>query len=94
MSWQLRTTEDTKELDAIVQQAKVLTTTGGQERTSDSNERCAAISCKIGDLKMQITELTKQVVVLTYSTSKERRTLALFLLYQVGMYSMQLPRKT
>ena len=63
-------TGDTKDLDTVVQPAKVLMAVSEQEQAA------AAISESLSEvehLKTQITQLTEQVAALMYNTSKECR---------------------
>ena len=64
ISRQLRATGDTKELDAVVQRAKVLMAVSEQEQAAAMTVAPQS-PCEVDDLKTQITELTEQVAALT-----------------------------
>ena len=64
ISRQLCLTGDTKELDAVVQRAKVLRTVSEQEQAA-AMHMVQQSPREVEDLKMQITELMEQVTVLT-----------------------------
>ena len=64
ISHKLRVTGDTKELDVVVQLAKVLMTVSEQEQVA-AMHTVQQSPHEVEDLKMQITELTEQVVALT-----------------------------
>ena len=71
ISRQLRTTGDTKELDAVVQRAKVLMTVSEQEQTA-AMHTVHQSPREVDDLKMQITELMEQVAALTVQQKSMR----------------------
>ena len=64
ISRQLCVTGDRKELDAVVQRAKVLMTVSEQEQAA-AMHTVQQSPREVDDLKMQITELTEQVAALT-----------------------------